>query len=49
MLSGETSQMLSILGDGAYTVEITDANGCTAMSNVFEVVTSNINEFFLDK
>ena len=49
MLSGETSQIFSILGDGAYTVEITDANGCTAMSNVFEVVTSNINEFFLDK
>lgn len=49
MLSGETSQMFSILGDGAYTVEITEANGCTAMSNIFEVVTSNINEFFLDK
>ena len=49
MLSGETSQLFSILGDGAYTVEITDVNGCTAMSNVFEVVSTNINDFFFDK
>ena len=49
LLSGETSQIFSILGDGVYTVETTGANGCTAMSNVFEVVTSNINELFFNK
>jgi len=42
MLSGETGQLLSILGDGAYTVEVTDQNGCNTMSAIFNVSTSSV-------
>ena len=42
MLSGETGQLLSILGDGDYTVEVTDQNGCNTMSAIFNVSTSSV-------
>ena len=42
MLSGETGQLFSILGDGDYTVEVTDQNGCNTMSVIFNVSTSSV-------
>jgi len=44
LLSGETSQILSIIGDGTYSVEITDLDGCKARSNDFIISTNSIND-----
>ncbi|PCH90934.1 MAG: hypothetical protein COB85_09790, partial [Bacteroidetes bacterium] len=44
-LSGETSQSYTITQDGTYTVEITDANGCTAMSDSITATYTGIVDF----
>ena len=41
MLSGETGQLLNILGDGEYHVEVTDQNGCSTMSEMFDLTISS--------
>lgn len=49
LLSNETSQTISILGPGTYNVEVTDINGCSAISEDFiveitNVINQNLNE-----
>jgi hypothetical protein len=44
VISGATSQSYAPTVSGIYSVEITDANGCSAMSADFQFVFSGINE-----
>ncbi|MFN7014173.1 MAG: proprotein convertase P-domain-containing protein, partial [Bacteroidia bacterium] len=43
-ISGATSQSYTATQNGSYTVEITDSNGCTALSNPVNVITFGIEE-----
>ncbi|MBI5540414.1 MAG: aryl-sulfate sulfotransferase [Bacteroidia bacterium] len=43
LINGETNQSLDVLTDGQYQVEITDINGCTAISTPFSFIYSSIN------
>jgi len=43
-ISGATSQSYTASQNGSYTVEITDSNGCNAMSNPTNVTISGIND-----
>lgn len=43
-INGATSQSYTATQNGSYTVEITDSNGCTAMSNPINITVSGINE-----
>ena len=44
LMSGETNQTLEITTDGIYQVEITDVNGCTAISEATDYFYTGINE-----
>lgn len=43
-ISGATSQSYTATQNGSYTVEITDSNGCTAMSSPINITISGINK-----
>jgi hypothetical protein len=42
IISGEVLQKCKVAYNGAYTVEITDVNGCTNTSNVYNVTTAGL-------
>ncbi len=44
-IDGENEQNLSLEEDGIYTVEITSAEGCTVLSDPFEVIALSANEW----
>jgi hypothetical protein len=44
LIAGETNQSITALQNGNYTVETTDANGCSALSSVFPVNGIGLNE-----
>jgi hypothetical protein len=43
LLSNETSQTINILGSGTYNIEITDLNGCSALSEDFIVELTHLD------
>ncbi len=43
-INGATSQSYTATQNGSYTVEITDSNGCTAMSSPINITISGINK-----
>lgn len=47
-LAGATSQTCSVTQNGSYTVEITDANGCTALSTAFPVTDTGLDKNAMD-
>lgn len=47
-LAGATSQTCSVTQNGNYTVEITDANGCTALSAAFPVTDTGLDKNVMD-
>lgn len=44
LIAGETNQSITALQNGNYSVETTDANGCSALSSVFPVNGIGLNE-----
>ena len=48
IVPGETNQILNILTDGLYQVEITDANGCTAISDAVDFYYTGISQQLLE-
>lgn len=47
-INGATSQFYTTTQNGFYQVMITDANGCTAMSSIFNYTTFSLDEFSQD-
>jgi hypothetical protein len=45
LISGEINQFISVIDDGFYQVLITDANGCTEISQPFNYQTNSVEEF----
>jgi hypothetical protein len=48
-IEGETSYQLNVSEPGSYQVEVSNQHGCTALSDPYNLGTSNINESFTER